>query len=149
MNSAMNLVYKSKEKSELTNAIVYTSSLVVVGVFFWLPILTAYLCTRLRTTKKRAYAIAVALLFTALPVKTLNLFRNSFIWEHMIRYFSVKVLGSRYSAKSSVYGIAPHGIIPFSLGLSAFHDMSTIFNKARIAVATATRVYTAPLCLIS
>ena len=135
------LIYRANTKNIFTKPIVFTASSIVVGVFFWLPILSAYLYKKLRTTKRRAYAFAALILFTALPMQSIKIFRKSFVWDQFIRYFSVKAFGSRYSAKDSVYAIAPHGIIPFSLGLTAFHDLSTVFNQARIAVAKATRVY--------
>jgi hypothetical protein len=136
--------------SKWTNQVVFLQSFIVCGSFFWVPALACYLFKRYRTSRERAYTLAAFIVAIAAPVQRSRFVQNLSFWDHLFRYFSVKVKGIDFDrTKQTVFGIIPHGIVPLSLGLTAYGELNKLFNGLRIITATATRVrivYT--LCLI-
>jgi len=145
MNSD-SLLEPSGNRTVLDTAVVTTQSLAVVGVFYWIPAVLAYAATCIKERRRQAAIVLTALasivLSARLPWQTWPAFRQSGMWESVMRYFQVRIVGHRSSliaGRQAVYGVTPHGIVPYSLGLLAFGKLSSIFNHPRIVIASVVR----------
>jgi 2-acylglycerol O-acyltransferase 2 len=127
-------------KSYFTRSLVYSHSLLVTGVFYWLPVAVLYVTTRVKSIPKKLALFLAALLAVFVPVKRWDAFAKSSYWDEMLKYFRVQVVGVppplRHEANSIVYGVAPHGIVPFSLGLMQYGSLGEFFDAPRITTAT-------------
>jgi hypothetical protein len=116
-------------------------SFIICGAFFWVPGLAYYLWKKYKTSRQRAYLIAIYIISVTMPVQKNSFFSNLFLWDHLFRYFALKVKGAQFeSGKQTIFGFIPHGIVPLSLGLSAYGELNKVFNNLRLITASATRV---------
>jgi len=130
-----------KNNPKLSRLFVYGQSLFVVGSFFWFPLLIYYFLKKYKSVKTRITATIALIIILCFPFKKNSWFQNSFLLRQYLHYFQIKVKGAPPNiSKPTIFGIFPHGIIPFSVGLTSFGDMNKLFNNLKIAVATATRV---------
>jgi len=120
---------------------VYSSSVVVVGVFFWLPVLTALVTAKAKSARQRAQYLLALLFSIALPASRWSYFQRLSFWTHVERYFKVRLVGAQMPTRvgKTIIGVAPHGLIPYSLGLLAFGKLQQVFHEPQIVVASATR----------
>lgn len=128
-----------------TGPVVVSQSMLVIGVFYWLPAVLAYAATSIRDQKRRAAVLlsvmASIVLTRVVPWRPWPAFRSSpSLWEHYMRYWNVRVVGNAASLYNSngpfVFGVSPHGIVPYSLGLMAYGRLSSVFNTPRIVIAS-------------
>ena len=121
-----------------TDFVVGTSSLAVVGVFFWLPPLTLYIQRKLKSGYKRAMLVAMYILSIVLPMGRSKWLSHSSILREFLHYFKTRVVGvEALQSTQCVFGIFPHGVIPFSLGMTAFGPLcEDVFNNLRIVTAS-------------
>lgn len=125
----------------LNVCIVNGQSLAVVGSFFYVPYLVLYLQRRFRTTSQKALAMLALIVALVCPVQRSSWVQKLFVWDAYDAYFRTKVIGRQFPVgQQSVFAIYPHGIVPLTLGLTAFGKLNSLFNNLRIIVATATRL---------
>ena len=127
-------------RSWINACVVNGQSLAVVGSFFYVPYIIIYLQRKLKTTRQRALAMFSLIMLLLCPIKKSSWVQRLFVWDEYDRYFQTKVVGPAFSSQQTVFGIYPHGIVPLTLGLTAFGQLNILFNELRIAVATATRL---------
>jgi 1-acyl-sn-glycerol-3-phosphate acyltransferase len=88
------------------------------------------------------FALAV-LLAVFVPVSRWDAFVRSSLWEHFLRYFRVQVIGVPPPQPGGrggiVYSVAPHGIVPFSLGLLQYGSLGAFMGFPRITTASIVR----------
>jgi hypothetical protein len=120
---------------------VYAKCLVVIGAFWYVPLGSAAAMRRLKLLRHKL-ALAVGILLAILtPAPKSAWFQQSWLMKQVLKYFRASVVGeSPPSGRQAVYGMAPHGIVPFSLGLTAFGGLNKIMGGLRIVTATATRL---------
>lgn len=135
----------SGERTVLDSGLVGVQSLATVGIFYWIPAALAA-ATRLKDRRRQALIVLTTLasivLSAGLPWQNWPAFRQSGMWESVMRYFQVRVVGHRSSliaGRQALYGVTPHGIVPYSLGLLAFGKLSAIFSWPRIVIASVIR----------
>lgn len=127
-------------KGPFTRAKMHGFSLLVTGVFYWLPAAIAYVTTRVKSAPKKAVFGIAVLLAIFVPVKRWDAFAQSPFWNEVLKYFRVRIVGHEpprpYPGRSIMYGVAPHGIVPFSLGLMQYGELGKFFASPRITTAT-------------
>ena len=127
-------------KGPFTRAKVHGFSLLVTGVFYWLPAAIAYVTTRVKSAPKKAVFGIAVLLAVFVPMKRWDAFARSQFWDEVLKYFRVRIVGREpprpYPGRSVMYGVAPHGIVPFSVGLMQYGELGKFFASPRIATAT-------------
>ena len=126
-----------------TRAVVHSYSVVIIGVFYWLPMSIVFVTTKVkRISRKLGFSLAV-LLAVFVPVSRWDTFARSSLWEHFLRYFQVQVVGASPPKPGKtggiVYGIAPHGIVPYSLGLLQYGSLGSFLGYPRITTASVVR----------
>lgn len=140
-----NLLFTSGPATMATEPVVISQSLLVIGVFYWLPAVLAYAATSMRDQKRRAAVLlsvmASIVLTRVVPSRPWPAFRSSLgLWEHFMRYWNVRVVGDAASLSNSsgpfLFGVCPHGIVPYSLGLMAFGRLSDFWKNPRIVIAS-------------
>ena len=114
--NASKILLISKKHSVLTRPVVYVQSAIVIGAFFWVPYLIYSIMKKYKTTRQKAISILSFIFLLLVPVKKNFWVQNLFVWDHYSRYFDIKVVGSEFSRKQTVFGIIPHGIVPLTLG---------------------------------
>jgi len=130
----------------MTEPLVVSQSLLVIGCFYYLPAILAYAAAAAKDQKRRAAvllsALASVVLTRAVPWSSWPAYRQSGLWEHFLSYWRVRVVGHAASlvpGRQAVIGVSPHGIVPYSLGLLAFGRLQTLFNSPRIVIASVVR----------
>ena len=148
-------------------AIVYASSMFVVGSLIWVPMAYIWAWKKWRsipkTDKKRraiyaAYLIALGGVAAIGPHRSQRVghflnFRKWKLWKAWLNFVAFEVVTSS-SAKEKkpmmkspvdikkdqvIYAVIPHGIVPFALGFSAIAEEAVkIFGTFRPVAATAT-----------
>lgn len=125
----------------LNTAVVGGQSLAVVGAFFYVPYLIVYLQRKYKTTRQRALGLLALIAALVCPATKSTWVQRLFVWDEYDKYFRTTVVGRPFAKdQQSVFAIYPHGIVPLTLGLTAFGRLNTLFNELRIVVATATRL---------
>ena len=122
-----------------TKAVVSSYTAVVTGVFYWLPIAIGFVTTRMKSLSKRLVFALAVLLAVFVPVRKWDAFARSKFWTHFLRYFQIQVVGVPPPLPNSsgiLYGVAPHGIVPFSLGLIQYGQLGEFFGSPRITTAS-------------
>ena len=137
--SSMNLP-SSTIRQWFNAGVVNGQSLAVIGSFFYIPYIIIYLQQKLKTTRHRALAMFSLITLLLCPVQKSTWIQRLFVWDEYDRYFRTKVVGTAFSSQQTVFGIYPHGIVPLTLGLTAYGKLNMLFNDLRICVATATRI---------
>ena len=124
----------------------YVKCLVVIGAFFWFPIGGAAWIKRLKSPRDKVFGLSVLLAIICSPVPKSRWFQQSWLFDQVLRYFRTSVVGQRPpgAGRQTVYGMAPHGIVPFSLGLSAFGGLNSVMSNLRIVTATGTHTHLTP-----
>jgi len=131
----------SSSRSWLNAAVVNGQSLAVVGAFFYVPYLVIYLQRKYKTTRQRALALLALIAAILCPATKSTWVQRLFVWDEYDKYFRTTVVGHPFAKdQQSVFAIYPHGIVPLTLGLTAFGRLNALFNNLRIVVATATRL---------
>lgn len=142
-------------------AVVYLSSLFVVGSVAWVPMAYAWLYRKWQRTpkeqrRKRMIYGALLLLLPAIavigPHRTHKLgdrlgLRKWFIWKSWLRFVAMEIVTDVQNFKLDFHrdqiitAVIPHGLFPFSLGLVALPELpSRLFGYFRPIVATATAI---------
>jgi len=113
-------------------------------VFYWLPLAVAYAAKRARTFKKQGLlALGLTLLYLV-PIRHWGTFQRSTMWDHLLNYFSVQVRGVPPPTAAAaagrgggiMYAVAPHGIVPYSLGLAAFGSLGKLLHYPAVVSAS-------------
>jgi hypothetical protein len=124
----------------LKDALICTQSAAVVGIFYWLPVAVAYAVKRARTFKKQGLLALSIVLVYLVPIKHWKEFQRSKLWDHLLNYFSVTVTGiappAVATSSSIMYGVVPHGIVPYSLGLAAFGSLGRFLHYPSMVSAS-------------
>jgi len=129
--------------SRLGRLSVYLKCLFVIGAFFHFPVASMMWLRRLpNTIRHKAFGISVIMAIIGSPVPKSRWFQQSWLLRQMLKYFQTTVVGEAPpgGGQQVVYGMAPHGIVPFSLGLTAFGGLNSLLSHLRIVTATATRL---------
>merc|ERR1711871_400280 len=128
-----------------THLVVVLSSLVVVGSFVWVPMLSSFIAQRCRKSKKRLAALFAFLLFLVYwPLRPWPGARDWSLWEHWTQYFSPRViLDGKFSLEDrrpKLFAFMPHGLYPMGAAIALVGDLSRqVFGSLRVAVADAAR----------
>jgi hypothetical protein len=150
--------------SKVDQLLVNVSSLMIVGSFVWAPSLFIYLYKKWKNTPKedvkkrslyRNLLVALSVCFIVGPHRHYKVgqwlkFHHWRMWEAWVRYVSFQVITEDGASPSQDYdfkkdqailAFAPHGIVPFSLGMAAIPAMAKeYFGSFRLVAATATRL---------
>jgi 1-acyl-sn-glycerol-3-phosphate acyltransferase len=150
LHGKSDIIWKADPIGALGKLAVALQNLVVCGAPFWFPASLVALWKRIKSGSSTTDSLSRAncailgillILIGPLPVSRSRWFQQSWIMQQILKYFRVQVRGTRPDpTRQSVYGMAPHGIIPFSLGLAAFGALNDIMSDLRIVTATATRL---------
>lgn len=134
------ILLKHDPITRLGRLAVYLKSFLVIGAFFYTPLFLFWASRLKHYTKALAYSVLGIIL--AVPVKRSRLVQKSWILHQLAKYFSIKVVGNSipHTTEQTVYAMAPHGIVPFSLGMTAFGKLNSLLSDLRIVTATATRL---------
>jgi len=136
------------ETSRFINALISVQSGFVVGVFYWLPIAIAYAMKKARTYKRQGILAIAMLMIYMIPIRKWPAFQRSKIWDHLLKYFQLKVTGitppsantlAAYGTSGIMYGVAPHGIVPYSLGLTSFGSLGEFLHYPSMVSASIVR----------
>ncbi len=140
MNSGSKILLEHDPITLIGRLSVYLKSLIVIGSFFYTPLFVLYASRLKRYTKALAYSILGILL--AAPVSRSKWVQKSWILLQLAKYFDIKVVGKNIpmEAEQTIYAMAPHGIVPYSLGMTAFGKLNELLSNLRIVTATATRL---------
>ena len=125
------------QKSFLTRPQVHGFSLLVTGVFYWLPAALGFVATRVKSAPKQAVESHFYLLYLSQSVNGTPCTKP--ILERSLQIFSRGIIGHKPHVclrRIMMYGVAPHGIVPFSLGLMQYGDLGQFFLSPRIVTAT-------------
>ena len=119
---------------------VHLKSLFIIGAFFYTPAYIYY-ASKLKN-KARTIAYSILAIILAAPVTRSRWIQQNWLFEQLARYFQIKVVSTSpiIPSQQTVYAMAPHGIIPFSLGVTAFGRLNTLLNDLKIVTASATRL---------
>ena len=146
-------LHDSSTATRLAKYAVYVQSLVVIGAFFYFPLICYYIYKKCKTTKQKAIAIGSIIFSIICPISSNYIYKHSsFIWNPINQYFRIKVITSitNYmnnirndnNNKQSIFAVFPHGIIPFSVGLTNFGNLNKfVFRNLHLVTATATKVF--------
>jgi hypothetical protein len=119
--------------------------ILIVGSFYYVPMIIAYINRKIKDKRKRMIYFLALLSLYLLPLRQSNLIKNSFTWDLYQKYFNIKIVNidnipnksfSDASSKKNIYGVIPHGIVPFSLGLLQYGKMNELFGGLRITMAS-------------
>lgn len=106
-----------RKLSFLTDLVVCSSSLLVVGSFLWFPLALYFVLKRCKTRRARLIVLAVVVVLVLVPVKQWPAVRRTRFWDAWTRYFSPTIIvdGDKElpSDRSLLYCFMPHGIYPF------------------------------------
>ena len=137
-----NLAGNGGKMSALKEAFICSQSAIVVGVFYWLPLAVAYAAKRARTFKRQGLLALGLVLLYVVPIRHWGTFQRSKLWDHLLNYFSVQVVGvppppaAAAAGHGIMYAVAPHGIVPYSLGLTAFGSLGELLHYPRMVSAS-------------
>jgi hypothetical protein len=121
----------------------------VVGVFYWLPAAYILLMKKFRSNARRSMLTLALLLAIFVPVRRWKAFQESPLWDRLLAYFQVQVRGivptnvdigaqpgALGAARNILYAVTPHGIVPYSLGLTAYGSLGKLLHYPAMACAS-------------
>lgn len=131
----------SSRASELINdGVVATSSVVLIGSFFWVPACVWYVWrNKCKTRRRKALLIGCLMLLLTAPLPANRRLAKLALWNRFLRYFSGKAVGKLEppGGKQSMFCLVPHGVFPFGIALSSLGRLNqTAFNGVRPVVAS-------------
>eukprot|EP00904_Undaria_pinnatifida_P004885 jgi/Undpi1/1526/HiC_scaffold_11.g04916.m1 len=126
--------------AELINdGVVATSSLVLIGSFFWVPACVYYVWRKkCKTRRRKALLIGCLMLLLTAPLPANRRLTKLALWNRFLRYFSGKAVGKLEAGeKQSIFCLVPHGVFPFGIALSSLGRLNAkVFNGVRPVVAS-------------
>lgn len=127
--------------SELLNeGVVVTSSVVLIGSFFWVPACLYYVWRkRCKTRRRKALFLGFLVILLTAPLPVDRRVARFSLWNRFLRYFSGKVVGEMAGStgRQSLFCLSPHGVFPFGIALSSIGRLNeAAFNGLRPVVAS-------------
>ncbi|CBN75192.1 mono-or diacylglycerol acyltransferase type 2 [Ectocarpus siliculosus] len=127
--------------SELINdGVVATSSVLLIGSFFWVPAYLYYVWrNKCKTRRRKALFLACLVAFLAGPMPVTRRIARLSVWNRFWRYFSGSFVGEMDACrgKQSLFCLVPHGVFPFGVALASLGRANeTVFNAAKPVCAS-------------
>mmetsp|Transcript_7984 Transcript_7984/g.12110 ORF Transcript_7984/g.12110 Transcript_7984/m.12110 type:complete len:323 (+) Transcript_7984:166-1134(+) len=126
-------------KRRLEDLIIFSSSIVLIGSFFWIPVGLYFFYKRhCRSRKKKIAFFCTLFLLTFSPLPEIRRIKKFFLWRMFFKYFEGRVERHNFSPTSqAIYCLFPHGIFPFGVAFASLDDLnSSFFNGAKPTVAS-------------
>eukprot|EP00752_Nemacystus_decipiens_P007620 g6810.t1 len=131
----------SRVLSEMVNdGVVATSSVLLIGSFFWVP---AYLYhvwrNKCKTRRRKALFLGCLVVFLTAPIPVNRRIARLPLWDRFWRYFSGRIVGELEACKGkqSLFCLTPHGVFPFGVALASLGRANgAVFNAAKPVCAS-------------
>jgi len=134
------LTFRGEPNHPMIDALVCVPQAAIVGVFYWLPAAVAFVMKNAHNSSRKCLLGLSLLLAILVPVRRWKSFQESTLWNTLLNYFRLEVRGVlpqiEKNCNGLLYAVVPHGIVPYSLGLTAFGALGRLLHYPAIVTAS-------------